>query len=226
MSLIADGLMIVAGLTAGLYCMVLSRRLRRLSDSGQGIGAQIKALSEAIAETRTAVGEARSTADDTASRLARDIRKAERTLADLNAALAAAKEAGPARGPAVQVETDFLSPPDGLSPRRRDEQDAPDPFSEFDTVIDEAGGEDDPSLGALDAGAAAAIESHAPEIESKIESVRAGFDDSEFDPEFDTEFGGEAGGRIEVSDAGPSTVPVPPAALAADGVLRVERLSL
>ncbi len=60
MELIADGLMIATALTAGLYCLVLGRRLRRLSDAGGGIGAQIAALDASLAETRAALAETRS----------------------------------------------------------------------------------------------------------------------------------------------------------------------
>ena len=59
MELIADGLLIATALTAGLYCLVLSRRLRNLTDSGEGIGAQIAALDRALAETRAALAETR-----------------------------------------------------------------------------------------------------------------------------------------------------------------------
>ena len=59
MELIADGLLIATALIAGLYCLVLSRRLRRLTESGAGIGAQIEALDRALAETRGALRETR-----------------------------------------------------------------------------------------------------------------------------------------------------------------------
>lgn len=123
MSLIADGLMIVAGLTAGLYCLVLSRRLRQLSDSGQGIGAQIRALTEAIAETRQAVAEARRGADDSAARLGREIRKAEGMVAELRAAIAAAESAPQA----VPPEPDFLRGPEARPEPRPEARPEPRP---------------------------------------------------------------------------------------------------
>lgn len=64
MELIADGLLIATALTAGLYCLVLSRRLRNLTDSGEGIGAQIAALDRALAETRAALAETRDGVTD------------------------------------------------------------------------------------------------------------------------------------------------------------------
>jgi hypothetical protein len=59
MELIADGLLIATAMTAGLYCLVLSRRLRRLTESGEGIGPQIEALDQALNETRAALAETR-----------------------------------------------------------------------------------------------------------------------------------------------------------------------
>ena len=59
MELIADGLLIATAMTAGLYCLVLSRRLRQLTDSGDGIGSQIDALDQALRETRAALTETR-----------------------------------------------------------------------------------------------------------------------------------------------------------------------
>lgn len=155
MSLIADGLMIVAGLTAGLYCLVLSRRLRQLSDSGQGIGAQIRALTEAIAETRAAVGEARRGADDSAARLGREIRKAEGMVAELRAVIAAAESAPKAAPP----EPDFLRGPETRPDPRAAQADdampwddsaaagaeapAPRRSAAFETVFDDFGELDD-----------------------------------------------------------------------------------
>lgn len=135
MSLIADGLMIVAGLVAGLYCLVLSRRLRQLTDSGQGIGAQIKGLSDAIAETRAAVAEARKGAEDSGARLGREVRRAEGLVAELRAAAKVAETA--AQRP---VAPDFLAAPsvptkqDGIrseAPQRRN--------ADFETVFDDLG---------------------------------------------------------------------------------------
>jgi hypothetical protein len=59
MDLIADGLLIATAMTAGLYCMVLSRRLRRLTESGDSIGPQIEALDQALGDTRAALAETR-----------------------------------------------------------------------------------------------------------------------------------------------------------------------
>ena len=59
MNLITDGLLMATAMIAGIYCLVLSRRLRRLTDSSSGIGSQIAALDRALAETRGALTETR-----------------------------------------------------------------------------------------------------------------------------------------------------------------------
>lgn len=82
MELIADGLLIATAMTAGLYCLVLSRRLRQFTDSGEGIGPQIEAFDLALAETRTAlnetregVSEIRDSAKAAAAHLARETKR-------------------------------------------------------------------------------------------------------------------------------------------------------
>lgn len=59
MELISDGLLLATALTAAVYCIILSRRLRRLTDSGEGIAAQIAALDAALGETKAAMTETR-----------------------------------------------------------------------------------------------------------------------------------------------------------------------
>lgn len=107
MELIADGLLIATALIAGLYCLVLSRRLRRLTDSGAGLGSQIEALDRAMGETRAALTETREgvaelrasaraatadlkrrseSAEALAARLGETAGRAEATLARLYAA--------------------------------------------------------------------------------------------------------------------------------------------
>lgn len=78
MSLIADGLLIATCLTTAVYCLVLSRRLRRLSDTGDGIGQQIVRLNTVLEETRVSVGEIRATAKAASDQLAREIAAAKR----------------------------------------------------------------------------------------------------------------------------------------------------
>ncbi|MEL7348199.1 MAG: hypothetical protein AAFN17_10620 [Pseudomonadota bacterium] len=91
MELIADGLLIATTLTAAIYCAVLSRRLRRLSSTEDGIGGQITALNGAVQETRQAVSAMqdriaalRGHSNATSERVRREMAEAHR----LNEALA------------------------------------------------------------------------------------------------------------------------------------------
>ncbi len=45
MELIADILLVAGALGAGLYCFVLSRRLRKFTDLEQGVGGAVAVLS-------------------------------------------------------------------------------------------------------------------------------------------------------------------------------------
>ena len=94
MSLIADGLLIATCLTTALYCLVLSRRLRRLSDTDDGIGKQILRLNTALAETKAAVAEIRMTTKTASEDLERDIEAAKRQGQQLQSQIARALKSG------------------------------------------------------------------------------------------------------------------------------------
>ncbi|MEO0993974.1 MAG: hypothetical protein AAFU49_03525 [Pseudomonadota bacterium] len=99
MDLIADGLFIATALTAALYCFVLSRRLRRLSDAETGIGSQIHALNKALEETRSGlsetrrgVAEARASVRNASESLAVEVEAARREVQLLASARTAAMD--------------------------------------------------------------------------------------------------------------------------------------
>jgi len=92
LSLISDGLLIAAALTAAIYCHVLARRLRRFADLDSGIGEKIAGLDSALADTRDALaetqrrlGEVKSESKSAGDRLRREIARAERLGEDLDA---------------------------------------------------------------------------------------------------------------------------------------------
>jgi len=98
MDLIADGLLIATALTATLYCLVLSRRLRRLTDSQSGIGAQIGELSRilddtrsTVAETRRGLAESRSAARNANDLLMHEVGQAREMVAEIRKATAVAR---------------------------------------------------------------------------------------------------------------------------------------
>jgi len=99
MELLADGLLIATALTAGLYCAVLSRRLKRLTDSESGISSQILALNKALEDTRAAleetrkgVADARGGARAASETLAREVLSARQMVAELERAASAATD--------------------------------------------------------------------------------------------------------------------------------------
>lgn len=125
MSLIADGLLIATCVTMAVYCVVLSSRLRRLTNTEEGIGQQIRQFNAALDETRAAVNEIQGSVRAASDRLMREIGQAKRISADLAARVAEAErtmERAPSAPWRRRVE------PDADSVRRtaRDEQDGTD----------------------------------------------------------------------------------------------------
>ncbi len=84
MSLIADGVLIIACLTTAIYCFVLSRRLRSLSGLDEGIGLQIKQMNVALEEVRAAIKTTRASAKTASDRLSREVAEARLTAQRLN----------------------------------------------------------------------------------------------------------------------------------------------
>lgn len=133
MQLIADGLLIATALTAALYCLVLSRRLRRLTDTEAGMGAQIAELSRVLGETRTAVSdtrrglaETRSAARNATDTLSREVALARETVTEIRKATAEARRAADGMG----------LPDPGQRPDAGDGQPDPPEFPAFDDADD------------------------------------------------------------------------------------------
>ncbi|MEM6438976.1 MAG: hypothetical protein AAF763_04645, partial [Pseudomonadota bacterium] len=91
MTLIADGLLIAAALTAALYCHVLSRRLRRLRDMDGGVGAAIAAMSDQVDALRGALAAARSQSAAASRSMAETTARAEAAAARLELLIAASR---------------------------------------------------------------------------------------------------------------------------------------
>lgn len=69
MDLVIDFLLLAASGTAGLYCWILSRKLKALTNAEAGFGASIAALSKSAEEMKSAVENARGSADETVARI-------------------------------------------------------------------------------------------------------------------------------------------------------------
>ncbi len=64
MELIADILLVAGALGAGLYCFVLSRRLKRFTDLEKGVGGAVSVLSTQAEKLRNSLDSARQASDD------------------------------------------------------------------------------------------------------------------------------------------------------------------
>lgn len=62
MSLLADILLVLAGLGLGVYCIVLSKRLSRFTDLENGVGGAVAVLSAQVDDLTRALRNARETA--------------------------------------------------------------------------------------------------------------------------------------------------------------------
>lgn len=69
MELIADILLIAGALGAGLYCVVLSRRLNRFTNLEKGVGGAIAVLSAQVDDMTSALEESRVATTSSASSL-------------------------------------------------------------------------------------------------------------------------------------------------------------
>jgi ABC-type transporter Mla subunit MlaD len=85
MELVVDFLLLAASGTAGLFCWVLSRKLKAMTSAEAGLGAGIAALSQSAEEMKRAVAETKSSADETAARIESLLAEAEGKAAHLQA---------------------------------------------------------------------------------------------------------------------------------------------
>ncbi|MEL6953076.1 MAG: DUF6468 domain-containing protein [Pseudomonadota bacterium] len=87
--LISDLLLLLAALGAGAYCLVLSKRLTRLSSIDKGLGGAIAVLSAQVDDMTKVLAEARGASDTSAKRLSALMKDAENLANDLEIMLAA-----------------------------------------------------------------------------------------------------------------------------------------
>lgn len=87
MELISDGLLFLAAITASLYCLVLSRRLRRLSEMEGGLGDVISQLSAQVDDMQSALATTKQTTEASASTLVEQTREAGKVTRDLRSLL-------------------------------------------------------------------------------------------------------------------------------------------
>ncbi len=116
----ADFLVILASLGAMAYCMVLSRRLSRLSSFDKGLGGAIAVMSAQVDEMKAALREAKAGSDGAGSQLNDLVHQAREISSELEMMIAAchdfAEEAisvqvpeADANGAATQVLVDDIA---------------------------------------------------------------------------------------------------------------------
>ena len=93
MELLADGLLIFAALTAGVYCIVLARRLSSLKKMDSGLGGAIAGLSERVEITRASLAEMKSATETLTVKLEALTKRGEIAAARLELLLASADQA-------------------------------------------------------------------------------------------------------------------------------------
>lgn len=95
MELIADGVLILAATVAGLYCLVLSRRLHSLSQMESGVGKAITGMSAQVDEMKDALSKAKSSTELSAKTLGDQVKAAEKAAKTLEALMKTASEFEP-----------------------------------------------------------------------------------------------------------------------------------
>ncbi len=88
MELIADILLVAGALGAGLYCFVLSRRLKRFTDLEKGVGGAVAVLSTQAEELKKSLDAARSASDRSGDQLAALTQRAESVAQQLELMMA------------------------------------------------------------------------------------------------------------------------------------------
>ncbi|MFN4153942.1 MAG: DUF6468 domain-containing protein [Paracoccaceae bacterium] len=88
MNLIADFLLAAGAFSAAVYCLVLSRRLKRFTTLETGMGGAIAVLSAQVDDMTTALERARNSAQTSSSGLENQVRRAEAAAARLDLILA------------------------------------------------------------------------------------------------------------------------------------------
>lgn len=89
MALIADILLVAGALGAGIYCMVLSRRLTKFTDLEKGVGGAVAVLSAQVDDLTNTLNSARSAAGVSAESLQKITLRAETVAEKLEILLAA-----------------------------------------------------------------------------------------------------------------------------------------
>jgi hypothetical protein len=120
MALIADMLLIAGALGAALYCMILARRVARLSSLESGMGGAIAVLSAEVDGMTRALSAAQGTAAGSATQLSELSARAEETARRLELLLASLHDME-AQAQAAAARADMRALPGGMAAADPDE---------------------------------------------------------------------------------------------------------
>ncbi|WP_420585739.1 hypothetical protein [Ruegeria sp.] len=109
MELIADILLVAGALGAGLYCFVLSRRLKRFTDLEKGVGGAVAVLSSQADELKKSLDSARDASDQSGIVLKELTQRAESVAQRLELMMASMHDVIPAEDKAPQTAEPDLS---------------------------------------------------------------------------------------------------------------------
>lgn len=98
MAIVADILLGAGAFGAAIYCMVLSRKLQRLTQLDSGMGGAIAVLSAQVDDMTRTLGRAQDAARDSAGALEAQTRRAEEAVARIELLLASLHDLPDAAG--------------------------------------------------------------------------------------------------------------------------------
>ncbi len=93
MQMIVDFTLLAASIAAGVYCFVLSGRLKKLNDLRSGFGATVASMSEMLDQTRLTLEQAKRVSQEGEARLRGLVEDADRITPELESLLDAMSEA-------------------------------------------------------------------------------------------------------------------------------------
>lgn len=116
MELISDILMVAATLGASIYCVILSRRLRRFTDLEQGVGGAVAVLSAQVDDMTGMLAQAQESAEASTGSLAEHTAHAESVAKKLELLVASLHDLPEPRSPEPELQPTHE---DGLFHSRR-----------------------------------------------------------------------------------------------------------
>ncbi|MFC3612650.1 hypothetical protein ACFORG_02665 [Lutimaribacter marinistellae] len=118
MELVADILLAAGALGAGLYCLVLSRRLKKFNDLEKGVGGAVAVLSSQVEELNRTLAVARSASDSSTDALDALTGRAESVAQRLELMMASMHDVVPERSTEdnepAPAKKDEARPPAGV----------------------------------------------------------------------------------------------------------------